>query len=294
MNLGIFADGIWGLNFLKKIKKNKKFSIKYVCGRKKIDKNIKKFTLKNKIPFFAFNNLKSNFAFKKIVSFNTDLLVSMSYDQIFNNKIINMNKYPPINCHAGMLPKYRGRNVINWAIINGEKELGITVHQINNKIDKGNIISQKKIKILESDNYKTILSKCHNECPNLLLSSLNKIYDNPKFNTIPQKNLGKGFYCKKRTKGDEIINLNNKTKYLNNFIRGITYPGPNAQYKNGRYKIHFIKSRILNKQKIHSNYKVGEIINFKKKYFDVRTKDGAIRILKWKTKTKLYQGLILK
>ena len=71
-----------------------------------------------------------------------------------------MNRFPPVNCHAGMLPKYRGRNVINWAIINGEKELGITVHFIDNKIDTGRWYL-KKIKILKSDDYNTLLNKCY-------------------------------------------------------------------------------------------------------------------------------------
>jgi methionyl-tRNA formyltransferase len=293
MNLGIFADGVWGLNFLKKIEKNKKFSIKYICGRRKIDKSIKNFSLEKKIPFFSFKNIKSNFAFKKLNFFKTDLLVSMSYDQIFNRRIIDVNKYPPVNCHAGMLPKYRGRNIINWAIINGEKEIGITVHQIDAKIDTGNIISQKKIKILQSDDYKKILSKCYKECPNLLISSLIRIYKNPKFKTISQKNLGKGFYCIKRIKGDEVIDFDNKSEYLNNFIRGITLPGPTAQLKMGRNKIYFIKSRIL-KKKIKNSFEVCQIVKLKKNYFDIKTRDGAIRILKWKTNMKLYQGLVLK
>ena len=218
----------------------------------------------------------------------------MSYDQIFDKRIINMNRYPPVNCHAGMLPKYRGRNVINWAIINGEKELGITVHFIDNKIDTGKIVSQKKIKILKSDDYNTLLNKCYKECPNLLISSLIKIYKKPKLKIISQKKLGRGFYCKKRVKGDEIIDFNNKKKYLNNFIRALTFPGPNAQFKKGKNKIFFIKSEILDKKKDNNEYKIGQIINFKDKYFDVNTLDGAIRILKWKTNIKLFKGLVLK
>ncbi len=294
MNLGIFADGVWGLNFLKKIDKDKRFLIKYVCGRKKIDKDIKNFVLKKKIPFFVFKKIKSDLAFKIINSFKTDLIVSMSYDQIFDSRIISMNKYPPINCHAGMLPQYRGRNVINWAIINGEKTLGITVHFVDNKIDTGDIISQKKIKILRKDNYNTLLNKCYKECPKLLSSSLIKIYKNPKLKTVSQKNLGKGFYCRKRVKGDEIIDFNNKTKYLNNFIRALIFPGPNAQFQKGKNKIFFIKSQILDKRKTSNKYKVGQIINFKNKYFDVNTRDGAIRILKWKTNIKLFKGLLLR
>ena len=85
-----------------------------------------------------------------------------------------------------------------------------------------------------------------------------------------------------------------KKKYLNNFIRALTFPGPNAQFKKGKNKIFFIKSEILDKKKDNHEYKIGQIINFKDKYFDVNTLDGAIRILKWKTNIKLFKGLVLK
>ena len=76
-----------------------------------------------------------------------DLLASMSYDQIFKTKIINSVKNKIINCHAGKLPFYRGRSILNWVLINGEKEFGITTHFVNKKIDKGNIILQKIYRI---------------------------------------------------------------------------------------------------------------------------------------------------
>ena len=62
-----------------------------------------------------------------------------------------------INCHAGKLPFYRGRNVLNWAIINGESEFGITVHFIDDGIDTGDIIKQKTYPISLNDDYKSIL-----------------------------------------------------------------------------------------------------------------------------------------
>tara|TARA_B100001059_G_C17832647_1_gene585748 strand:- start:2801 stop:3685 length:885 start_codon:yes stop_codon:yes gene_type:complete len=294
MKLGIFADGKWGLFFLKKIIKNKSFKVKFICGRANSDHSIKKIALNNKKPFFKFKNIKSNYAFNKIKSFDTDLLVSMSYDQIFDKKLITLCKIKPINCHAGMLPKYRGRNVINWAIINGEKKIGITVHFIDNKIDTGNIIDQKILKISINDDYNSILNKCYLECPKLLMKSLKKLLKKNNIKGIVQKKIGKGFYCKKRVKGDEIIDLNNKTKYLNNFIRALTFPGPNARFQKGKNKISFIKSQILEKKRISNEYKIGQIINFNGKYFDIKTQDGAIRILKWKTNTKLFKGLVLR
>ena len=295
MKLGIFADGKWGLFFLKKIIKNKSFKIKFICGRTNSDHNIKKIALNNKKPFFKFKNIKSNYAFNKIKSFDTDLLVSMSYDQIFDEKLITLCKIKPINCHAGMLPKYRGRNVINWAIINGEKKIGITVHFIDNKIDTGNIIDQKILKISINDDYNSILNKCYLECPKLLMKSLKKLLKKNKIKGIVQKKIGKGFYCKKRVKGDEKINWSDNIHNIHNLIRAITYPAPCAQSKVGLRKIFFIKSKKLsfNKSTV-SKYNYGEIVFFCNSFFDVCVKGGIIRILRWKTNIKLYKGLILK
>jgi methionyl-tRNA formyltransferase len=293
MKLGIFADGSWGLFFLKEILKKKSFSCKFISGRNIIDKEIKKLAIKKNIPFFVFKDIKSDNAYKKIKSLNVDMLVSMSYDQIFDNRIINICKIPPINCHAGKLPKYRGRNVINWAIIKGEKEIGITVHFINKKIDKGNIILQKIIKISNNDNYNSILKKCYVECPKLLIRSLNKLLINKKFKGIPQSKYGKGFYCKKRVAGDELINWNVETDVFNNFVRGITLPGPCAQSKIGKNKIYIIKSKTLEKKLINKNV-WGKIKKINKNHFDVFLKNGIIRVLKWKTNAKLHEGLVLK
>ena len=293
MKLGIFADGIWGLFFLKEILKKDSFSCKFICGRVIIDKEIKKLAKKKNIPFFVFKNIKSDNAYKKIKSFNADILVSMSYDQIFDNRIINICKYPPINCHAGKLPKYRGRNVINWAIINGEKEIGITVHFIDKKIDTGNIILQKAVKISENDDYNSILKKCYFECPKLLIRSLNKFLMNKDVKGIPQSKFGKGFYCKKRVNGDELINWNVETDILNNFVKGITLPGPCAQSKIGKKKIYIIKSKTFEKKLINNNL-CGKIKRCNKNYFDVFVKNGIIRVLKWKTNAKIYKDLLLK
>ena len=68
-----------------------------------------------------------------------------------------MPKYGAINCHAGKLPDYRGRNILNWALINDEKEFGITVHFIDEGIDTGDIILQESFEIKDSDNYKSLL-----------------------------------------------------------------------------------------------------------------------------------------
>ena len=95
----------------------------------------------------------------------------MSFDQIFKSEIIYLSKHKIINCHAGKLPFYRGRNVLNWVLINDE-EFGITVHYVDEGIDTGDIILQKKFPISDQDNYKTLLEKSYRMCKYFIWSIL--------------------------------------------------------------------------------------------------------------------------
>ena len=73
--------------------------------------------------------------------------------------MISIHKKGIINCHAGNLPDFKGRNILNWALINNCNQFGITVHYVDNEIDTGNIIAKKLIRIRKDDNYKDLLSK---------------------------------------------------------------------------------------------------------------------------------------
>ncbi len=154
MKVGIFADGIWGLNFIKLLSSDKNFIINFVVLRQKIDQNIFNYCNKKNLKYFSFKNINNKKNINILNKFNSDISISMSYNQIFDKNFLNIYKNRIINCHAGALPFYRGRSPIKWAIINGEKKIGITTHIINTGIDKGDILDQKFIIIKKEDNYK--------------------------------------------------------------------------------------------------------------------------------------------
>ena len=180
MKVGIFADGIWGLNIVKILFLDKNFKIDFIVLRKKKDLKIVKFCKQKKIIFFCFNNVNSKKNINILKKFNSELLVSMSYNQIFEKNFIKFAKKRLINCHAGALPFYRGRSPINWAIINGENKIGITTHLVSSKIDQGDILDQEFIKIKKKDNFKSILQKCYMYCPMQLYRVIKKF----KYGTI--------------------------------------------------------------------------------------------------------------
>ena len=160
MKVGIFADGIWGLNIIKILFSDKNFKIDFIVLRKKKDLKIVKFCKQKKIIFFCFNNINLK-KYKYSKKFNSELLVSMSYNQIFK-KFYKICKKRLINCCDFALPFYRGRSPINWAIINGENKIGITTHLVSSKIDQGNILDQKFLKlrkeIISNQFYKNAIS----------------------------------------------------------------------------------------------------------------------------------------
>ena len=170
--IGFFGDGIWAEKSLKELLKKKNYNIIFVCLRfNSPDKNLIKIAKKNKIRILIIKeiNLKKNF--EKIKKFNCNLLISMSYDQIFGKNFIKEYKNKIINCHAGDLPFYRGRSVLNWVLVNDEKYFGITTHFIDKKIDKGDIILKKKIIIKDSYDFKKLQKIASINCSKLLIQS---------------------------------------------------------------------------------------------------------------------------
>lgn len=279
-NIGIFADGKWGLLSIKLFLKNKNFNIQFVCLREKPDLIIYKFCKKNKLKTFIFKNVNSRESYKILKKQKCEIFLSISYDQIFKKNIILIPKKGIINCHASKLPEYRGRNVLNWAIINGEKSIGITTHFINEKIDDGKIIYQKIYKLKKNITYIQLLKFLYPRCSKLLYQSTIDILSNKKINFIDQSLLStKSFYCRKRTIKDQYIKWNDTSEKINNFIRALCAPNLYALTNLDNKKIKIVSARII---KIRLNRMLpGTIIQKTNKNFIVKTQDSAIKVYKW-------------
>lgn len=228
LKIGYFADGVWSHNAFKLIKSDENFDIKFIVPRFNTkDETLVKFALENNIDYLLTEDVNSVEFLTKIEEYECDILVSMSFNQIFKKDILS--KYKIINCHAGKLPFYRGRNVLNWVLINDEREFGITVHYVDEGIDTGDIILQQKYDITEHDDYNTLLQKAQKECARLLYEALLK-YKNGTIVPIRQNSINPvGLYCGIRYPGDEIINWSQTSRELFNFIRAICKPCPMAK-----------------------------------------------------------------
>lgn len=291
MLIGYFADGPWAHNALELLLKNKKIEIAFICPRyDNPDLFLKEKANKIGIDFLVEKDINTLKFQKKLNEYGCELFVSMSFNQIFKKSTFSIPKNGTINCHAGKLPFYRGRNVLNWALINGEKEFGITVHFVDEGIDTGDILVQKTFPINENDNYKTLLNKSYKECPKLLLNSILKIMDN-KYERLPQENLSKSaIYCSKRIEGDEVINWDNNSRDIFNFIRALTLPGPCAQTFTKKDSIKIIDSKIVSNAPNYIGIP-GTVLRTFDNSFLVKTKDSYIKVLKWESKYKIFTGL---
>ncbi|MEG0509515.1 MAG: formyltransferase family protein, partial [Eubacterium sp.] len=218
--IGYFGDGPWAHEAFKKIMSDKSLQIDFVCVRYDLrDPILIQLAEENKVDILIDKNINAKEFMTKVSKYKSDLFVSMSFNQIFKRTIIETPKEKTINCHAGKLPFYRGRNILNWALINDEKEFGITVHYIDEGIDTGDIILQRTFPITDKDNYSTLLKIAYIECANILYDAI-KMIQNRNFVVKKQVEIDpNGFYCGIRTIGDENLNWNQTSRVIFNFVR---------------------------------------------------------------------------
>lgn len=279
LKIGYFADGPWSHKAFEKIIADSEISIQFICVRyDTLDQTLKEYCNSYNIDYLKHENINSKEFVDLVRKYSCDLFVSMSFNQIFQHEIINLPKYNSINCHAGKLPFYRGRNILNWALINDENEFGITVHYIDKGIDTGDIILQKTYPITDQDNYSTLLEKSYTECANILFESVMLF----KVGLPPTKKQSEihpvGFYCTQRKMGDEILDWKQTSREIFNFVRAICKPGPMARafLKQQEMKINHVEM-IPNAPK----YKciVGAILNKDATGIYVKTNDSIIKIV---------------
>src|SRR5574340_47285 len=246
LKIGYFADGPWSHEAFKKLIADNQIAIPFICVRyDTTDTTLLKYCELYDIAYLKHENINSNEFIQIVQRFDCDLFVSMSFNQIFRAKIINLPRLKAINCHAGKLPFYRGRNILNWALINDEKEFGITVHFIDEGVDTGDIITQQVYPINDDDTYATLLQKSYSGCAEVLYGTIRKFVEGNVDRRAQSEIHTTGFYCSQRRPGDEIINWRQTSRELFNFIRAICTPGPQARaFINGK-EMKINKARLI-------------------------------------------------
>lgn len=156
---------------------------------------------------------------------NPDIMVTCAYGQILSSEILNIAKYGVINIHASLLPKYRGAAPIQWAIINGDKETGVTIMQTAEGVDTGDIISVAKTAITDTETAGELFDKLSALGAELIVKTLDDIA-NGSAKKIKQ-NDGLATHVKMLKKDDGIIDFSKNSIDIVNKIRGLN-PWPVA------------------------------------------------------------------
>ena len=239
---------------------------------------IKKIALENNIKVVQPVKIRTDF--ECVLEMNPDIIVTCAYGQIIPKEILDYPKFGCINVHASLLPKYRGGAPIHRAILNGEKETGITIMYMAEGMDDGDIISQESIEIRDDETVGELHDELSNLGVKLLLDTLPSIFEGTN-NRIKQDE-SKVCFAKIIKKEDEILDFDDTAINIYNKIRGLNpFPGSYAILDNKRVKIY--KSRI---EKSNNSSIPGTIIDVLKDGIVVKTKDDSIVIEELKQEGK--------
>ena len=245
-------------------------------GRKKIlsPPPVKILAQKNNIKVFQPEKVNSEEFIETYKRYNPDLNLIIAFGQIIPDEIIYAPRYTSINIHASLLPKYRGAAPINYALINGEKETGITYQFIEKRLDAGDIIYQKKMTIDIKDDGITLSEKLSSLAADTVCKVLDMV-EKGNFKRIKQ-NENEATYAKILKKEDGKINFDDTTINVYNKIRGLL-PWPVAYCKLDNKNLKIYKSDFFNELYDYKNITPGKIIDIiKNKGILVKTKDGNI------------------
>ncbi len=229
-------------------------------GKKLVASPVKEYAIKENIPVFTPESIKNNIDFiSQLKELSCDLFIVIAYGKILPKVILDIPKYKSWNAHASLLPRWRGAAPIQWSILEGDEFTGVGIMKMEEGLDTGDVLVEKKIKIDEKENLKTLSKRLSNLSSELLMKAIfeienNKINDlNPllKKQTDFQRELK---YARMINKLDYRINWQNSSTDIFRKVNAL-YPRANTTYKRKNLKI--IKIKILTNDEIqNNNYKI--------------------------------------
>ena len=194
-------------------------------GRKLQESAVKKYAAGEGLKILQPKNLKDEGFLQELKSLNANLQVVVAF-RMLPEAVWKMPEYGTFNLHASLLPQYRGAAPINWAVMNGETETGVSTFFIDEKIDTGEMIMQEKVPIDPSENAGSLHDKLMTKGADLVLKTLKALEEGP-VETTPQKEAGELKTAHKLTRENTRVDWNRTLEEIYNFIRGLS-PFPTA------------------------------------------------------------------
>ena len=247
-------------------------------GMKLVSTPVKQPSREFNLQVYQTEDVNSGACLEFLKGLHPDLLCVVAFGQILSQDILSIPKALCLNLHASLLPKYRGAAPINWALIKGETQTGVSVIKMSQKLDVGPIILQRSLDIKAGDDAKTLEGKLSALGADLVLEALDLI-QSKKYNLIIQDE-SKASFAPRLKKIDGLICWDKSTREIFNLIRGCAgWPGAFSYYRGKILKIHKISptpiSHFPNSASVCSP---GEILQISKNGIAVATGDGNLLV----------------
>ena len=244
------------------------------------------------IPVYAPESVNHPIWVGRIKSMAPDILFSFYFREMLSEEILSLAKHGAVNLHGSLLPKYRGRVPLNWALINGEKEAGVTLHYMTAKADAGDIIDQEAFAIADSDDIKSVFCKAVRAAETVLARSLPRLADGTA-DRRPQNDAEATKFPGRKPADGEIC-WNNSAESIRNLVRAVTRPYPGAfttLIRDGKeIQMKIFGSRIADPETLSAlkskatdrfpdgRIPAGTVISDDRTYLAFTTSDGAVLI----------------
>lgn len=248
-------------------------------GHKLIESDVKKYAMQAGLKILQPANLKSEEFLSELREINADLFIVIAF-RMLPQSVWQMPPLGTFNLHASLLPAYRGAAPINWAVINGEKETGVTTFFLKHEIDTGDIIEQRKVEIMPGDNVGDVYDKLMRLGAEMVVETVDRI-ETGEVKTMPQPE-GNYKMAPKIFKTTCQIRWEASNSDIHNLVRGLSpYPGAWTMFSDARSPEKLTELKIF--ETVISDYpehivgKAGRVGMHDNRLF-VKTGDGFIEI----------------
>ncbi|PWJ39287.1 methionyl-tRNA formyltransferase [Sediminitomix flava] len=250
-------------------------------GRKLQQSPVKECALKHNLTVLQPTNLKNPEFLEELKSYNANLQIVVAF-RMLPVAVWDMPELGTFNLHGSLLPQYRGAAPINWAIMNGETETGVTTFFLRHEIDTGDMILQKKEPIADSDTVGDVYGRLMNIGGEAVLETV-KLIEEDKVNPIPQPMDVELKSAPKIFKETCEVDFSKTTKDVYDFIRGLSpYPAAWTEIEGVTYKL-FNVEKVMD-EKLEGDEK--GYVTDNKTFFYIKTADGYISVKNWQMQGK--------
>jgi len=240
--------------------------------------SFEKYLKENKIKLISSDKISNSSTVSFIKEQKLDFIFSLQFNKIFVKEILDAPRFGSINLHYSPLPKYRGVAAPTWAIINGEKEFGVTLHYMDPVVDTGDIIDQSVFNIERIENAGALYEMCMKKALALFKKNIDGIFD-MRNKRVPQDNSQAIYYPRKSLDfGLKRIQWDKDTQSLTKWIKAFIFPPfqlPIFVWKEKEFEVVAVESDFTKKQDDESP---GTVITRNGKIFKIATHDSYVNV----------------